>query len=460
MRIVLLGLAVLAAALPSVSAKIAATHRCQATKLLVAAQYNLCRAQADARAARSGAAAVYGRCDQRFLKQWARAEKRAAGACLTTGDEDDVQLATARYSETVAASLGTAPLGSSCSTASIPFSYSYMITNRAKPFATSRADIVPTAPGTLAFFTAPGAYQSQNPMANYVEVTQDVFLERLKADLAKATGSGSLHLGVYVHGLGNYLTDAMTETAQFGCNLAVTGGYPGLLIGFSWPSYGVFESGYYYATEGPPPPPLTPQRSGTIRDNILGSRSSFAAMVKLLEDQVIAGSRTPVELSFLTHSEGNYMLMVGMNTVDPVPHVQHCLMLAADISSVSLQQGEQGQAIADACANVTVYYSGADETIASSDYEFFQYHRQDYSTRLGLVGPHYLPDPAPLSVNVTGVDCSRVTQYPAVFSIVDVHSSYLSIAQILTDQTQTMLGQGFTKRSPIGGTTQGFRLQP
>ena len=460
MRIVLLGLAVLAAVAPSASARTTPARRCQATKLLVAGQYDLCRARADARAARRGAPAVYDRCDKRFRKQWARAEKRAAGACLTAGDEGDVQLATVRHSGAVAASLATPPLGSGCPTASIPFSYSYMITNRAMPFATSGASIVPGAPGSLTFFTAPGAYQSQNPMTNYVEVTQDVFLERLKADLAKAQGSRSLHLGIYVHGLGNYLTDAMTETAQFGCNLAVAGGYPGLLIGFSWPSYGVFDSGLYYATEGPPPPPLIPQRSGTIRDNILGSRSSFAAMVKLLEDQVVAGSMTPVELSFLTHSEGNYMLMVGMSAAEPVPHVRHCLLLAADISSVSLQEGQQGQAIADACGDVTVYYSGADETIASSDYEFFQYHRQDYSTRLGLIGPHYLPDPTPLSASVTGVDCSRVTQYPAVPSIVDVHSSYLSIAQILRDQTQTMLGQRFTKRSAIGGTTQGFRLQP
>ncbi len=459
MRIVLLGIAVLAVAMPA-SAQSTAARRCQATKVMIAAQYNLCRAKADAKAARSATTAVYDRCDARFLKQWAKAEKRADGACLTTGDEDDIQYATARHSQAVASALGTAQT-SGCSNVSVPFAYSYMITNRASPFfTTTRTQIVPAAPGTLTFFTAPGAYQSQNPSNSYVEVTQDVFLQRLKADLALAPANGSLQLGVYVHGLGNTLSDAMSEAAEFGCTLAGTGGYPGLLIGFSWPSYGLFDSGFYYGTVGPPPPPLIPQRSGTIRDNILGSRESFAALMTFLETQVVATSMTPVELAVLTHSEGNYMLMEGLSSAMTLPHLQHCLMLAADISSASLQQGGQGQAIVDACAAVTVYYSGADETVASSNYEYFQYHVQEYSTRLGLIGPHYLPDPAPLPATVTGVDCSQVTQAPAVASIIDVHSSYRTVSQILVDQTQTILGQAATKRVPIPGTAQGFRLRP
>ena len=66
-----------------------------------------------------------------------------------------------------------------------------LITNRATPFATSQPDIVPAAPGVLTFFTAAGAYQTSNPQQSFEEVTQDVFLTRLKADLALAASGGN-----------------------------------------------------------------------------------------------------------------------------------------------------------------------------------------------------------------------------------------------------------------------------
>jgi hypothetical protein len=135
-------------------------------------------------------------------------------------------------------------------------------------------------------------------------------------------------------------------------------------------------------------------------------------------------------------------------------------MLAADVSAVSLQSGEQGQAIAETCGQVTVYYSGADETLNSSNYEFFQYHRQDYPTRLGVIGPYYgFPAPKALNANVVGLDCSAVTVFPAVFSIFYVHSSYLYVPALVLDETQTMLSLPQPKRAAIPGTTQGFTLQ-
>ena len=203
-----------------------------------------------------------------------------------------------------------------------------------------------------------------------------------------------------------------------------------------------------------------PQTSGTIRDNILGSRQSFDVLVQLLESQVVAPSQTPVELSFLTHSEGNYMLMVGLGGLSKPATVAKCLMLAADVSAVSLQSGEQGQAIADTCGQVTVYYSGADETLNSSNYEFFQWHRQDHPTRLGVIGPYYgFPAPKVLNPNVVGLDCSAVTVFPAVFSIIDVHSSYLYVPALVLDEAQTMLSLALPTRAAIPGTTQGFTLQ-
>ena len=437
-------------------------RRCEAAKLSAAGRYQLCLADADARAVAKQAQADYARCDKQLRAKWRKAEQRAGGACPTTSDLPRVRLAATRHGAAIAALIHE-PQGSGvCTAPGVQFAYSYMVTNRATPFATSRSDgIVPSAPGTLTFWTAPGAYQSSDPQTNYTEVTQAVFLERLSADLALATSAGKLHLGMYVHGLGNVFTDAITEAAQFGCALASAGGWPGLLIGFSWPSYDVFESGIYYATAGPPPPPVTPQTSGSIRDNVLGSRQSFDAILQLLDTEVVKTSITPVELSLLTHSEGNYMLMTGLGALTkPVP-VNNCLMLAADISAVSLQDGEQGQAIATTCGQVTVYYSGADETLNSSNYEFFQYHRSDYPTRLGVIGPYYyLPAPKALNPNVTGLDCSAVTVFPAVSSIIYVHSSYLYVPALITDEVQTLLSAAHPKRTAIPGTTQGFVLQP
>lgn len=439
----------------------AKARRCQATKLSAVGRYQLCLADADARAVAKQTTPSYVRCDKQLQAKWQKAEKRAGGTCPTTNDLARIRLAATRHGALIAGQLDGPQTSGVCATPVTSFAYTYMITNRATPYATTKDDIVPGAPGSLTFWTAPGTYQSTSTEGTYEEVTQAVFLERLAADLALASSAGKLHLGLYVHGLGNTFTDALSEAATFGCALATSGSWPGLLIGFSWPSYDLFDSAGYYATTGPPPPPLVPQTSGSIRDNVLGSRQSFDALIQLLETEVVAKAQTPVELSLLTHSEGNYMLMVGLAALSKPATVEKCLMLAADVSAVSLQTAEQGQAISDTCGEVTVYYSGADETLSSSNYEFFQYHRQDFPTRLGVIGPYYgFTAPKALNANVVGLDCSSVTVFPAVFSIVDVHSSYRTVPGILLDQAQTMLSLPHTKRAPISGTSQGFTLQP
>ena len=417
-RTMLLGSVLLLPALAGAANDAAKARRCQATKLSAVGRYQLCLADTDARAVRRQSPPLYPRCDRQLQRKWRKAEQQADGTCPTADDLPRLRLAATRDGAVIASQLDDVAATGVCTAPGVAFTYSYMVTNRATPFATTQADVLPSAPGSLSFWTAAGAYQSSSPKANYQEVTQDVFLTRLKADLARTSSADKLHLGLYVHGLGNVFTDALTEVAQFGCALATTGSWPGLLIGFSWPSYDAFDSAISYATTGPPPPPLTPQQSGSIRDNILGSRQSFDALVQLLDTQVVDTSTTPVELSFLAHSEGNYMLMVGLAGLTKLATVNKCLMLAADVSAVSLQDGEQGQAITTTCGQVTVYYSGADETLNSSNYEFFQYHRSDYPTRLGVIGPYYgFPAPKALNANVVGLDCSSVTVFPAVIAI-------------------------------------------
>jgi esterase/lipase superfamily enzyme len=294
------------------------------------------------------------------------------------------------------------------------------------------------------------------PRLRYQSTARQDFLSRLRADLNRQPGARK-SLGLYIHGLGNLFSDAIVETAAFGCALAHPqgspgSGYPGLVIGFSWPSYASVDSARFYASSPPSPP------SGTIRDNILGSRASFASLVGFLLDGL---HDMPVDLSVLTHSEGNYMLMVGVPavaTARPAARAAHCLMMAADISAVSLQDGQQGQAIADFCDDVAVYYSGADAVLTVSNYEFAQFHVADFPSRLGLIGPYYYANPAALGANVVGIDSSKVT-LDLAGGVISVHSSYRSLPRVLLDLTQTMLGLAPSNRCAIAGTTQGFTLE-
>ena len=81
-----------------------------------------------------------------------------------------MQLAATQHGAAVASLLDKPQVQSSgtCTAPGVQFAYSYMVTNRATPFAPYRSEgIVPSAPGTLTFWTAPGAYQSSDPQTNY-----------------------------------------------------------------------------------------------------------------------------------------------------------------------------------------------------------------------------------------------------------------------------------------------------
>lgn len=313
------------------------------------------------------------------------------------------------------------------------FNNSYIITNRQYPYTwltDSTADVVPLPPGELYFSTADAPYDPSP--GDYTYVTQDSgdFLDALAADLSQTVDDdGHANLAVYVHGLGNTYDDAVTATADFGTALATLGGYQGLLIGFSWPSYSDVVAGFsdYYATGRPPR-----YTSGTIRDNINGSTQSFAAMVRMLLGLGTAGR--PLNLSLLTHSEGNFMLMMGMQALQQEGFsgaIDNAIMMAADISAGMLQQGQGGQAITTFYKQVNVYYSGCDDVLGYSNYYFFPFHDQLYPTRLGLVGPYAYAQAAPVPGHVSGIDCSQVTVNLGL--ITNVHSCYMSVSQIVAD---------------------------
>jgi len=291
-------------------------------------------------------------------------------------------------------------------------SNSYMITNRATPGTTTFQDIKPLSganASSLWWYMSPNpndptvanySPQSSNPTTGPPPSFQTDLIAQLKA-LPKP------QLALYIHGLGNTWSDAVNETGLLGQYLA-NAEFPGLVIGFSWPSYNEGDSAGAYASEYAFPPPGT---SGTIRDNIGGSYESFGNLMSFLENMMAAVPGLTV--SILCHSEGNYMLMTGLYGRTCVM-VQQVILMAADTNNTALQTPVsslvgQGSGITTNAQRVTVYYSANDPTLASSVLSFgslLPFHNPEYGGRLGINGPSF--NYGPQAPNVVGVDCSLV----------------------------------------------------
>ena len=331
-------------------------------------------------------------------------------------------------------------------------SKSYMITNRQDVNGTSPSDTRPLPGGELWFYlstsgphdtnaadykltTGAGGKASTSPPAD--------FLADLQADLNATVTNDTAQLVIFIHGLANSFASGIYDTGTLGTGLAQAG-YGGLVIGFSWPSYGLFESVVDY---------------GGVRKNINGSLESFAsllAMIPTLNAGLPGGAN--LNVSVICHSEGNYMLMQGLNYLYNNPparwqRINNALMLAADINDAALQlpDGQHvgtGWAIARLSNQVTIYYSITDPELALSTVTYAEYHNPDYPGRLGMEGPYSFEQGA-LEINTYGVDCNWVVNPANILWLkmkelipwdVLEHSSYIYIPQILTDMTQTMNG--------------------
>jgi Alpha/beta hydrolase of unknown function (DUF900) len=333
------------------------------------------------------------------------------------------------------------------------FTNSYLLSNRAFPREQSRNCIYPSAPGTLFFFMAPGQYNSNanayraNPNAATL-VIPPAFAAALEKDLKVASANGCPQLTLYVHGLGNYFTDTCNELGTYGTNL-LKQGYKGLVIGFDWPSYGVGDSYFHYGSLPYSFPPTN--TSGTIRDNINGSIDSF---VRLLSYLAYLCKKNNAKLNFICHSEGNYMLMLGMYQLAfPTPFINQSLLLAADINTGALQVKSysppwsgQLSTLGPYATGTTVYWSSQDDVLPSSD-GWTTYHNPSFSKRLGLHGPasfNVNSDKGDqLMSNTYSLDCSLVVNRTVmnkngVPPSVTVHSGYFYIPQVLQDMAQTL----------------------
>ena len=327
------------------------------------------------------------------------------------------------------------------------FTNSYVISSRTSVSATSYADITPLPSGQLWWLSAANpAGSSSNPTATDFDPASGVtasstppadFLAALKADLAIAAGNGFPQLTVVIHGLSTLFDTAIAQTAGlidgFRSSPSV---YGGLLMVFDWPSYDAFDSMDKYS-----PTPWTfpvPAVAGTIRGNIACTVPAFTNFMTFLQ-----GLSSQYKINFICHSEGNYMMNLGINAqpASAKGFLNQVLMAAADINNGAFQPNTgQGLCVANQSQQVTIYYSSGDDLLPLSE-GLTNHHNPTYPARLGFEGPASL---AEMPQNLVAVDCATVVnetvleQYQGISS--DSHSLYYYVPQIHQDWSQTLMG--------------------
>jgi esterase/lipase superfamily enzyme len=251
-------------------------------------------------------------------------------------------------------------------------------------------------------------------------------------------------VSIFIHGLATRCEDeALPDTAKIGQCL-YENGYPWLLVGFSWPSYGESESAGAYGPDYQWPPVAMP---GTIRGNINGSVDSFISLLNVIgsiqESLLFQGHKLRVNL--MCHSEGNYMAMLGMYGYASATQsvtIDQIVLLAADINdgvfvaSNSSPNKGQGKWMSQIAEQVTAYYSVNDPDLKEAN-RVTHLHNTDYPNRLGLSGPVSYSD---VLSNVVGVDCSDFVSH---------HMDYLQQVQILQDLTAVFNHQPPADRTAV-----------
>jgi hypothetical protein len=356
------------------------------------------------------------------------------------------------------------------------FANSYILTTRSQPAATTKSQIFPLPNGALWWYTAPQQYDPE-VMAYSAVGSQPsaspppAFLAMLESDLQIAIINGFPQLTLVIHGLANLFGDSIAELAALGSGLQQYAQYYGLVISFDWPSYDEIES-FLPSNYAPLPyrfPPST--TSGTIRGNINGSVQAFGTLIAMLQQ---LQQKLGIGINIVCHSEGNYMMMLGMNAHPnvPSPILGQVLLVAANINNGALLPSSssppytgQGAPIAVLSDQVTVYYSFRDDVLPWSKDFLKIFHNPSYHDRLGLEGPSSYANLLP---GAYGVDCSAVIsktviqQIPQVPPVTTAHSAYFHIPQVLQDWAQTLQGTApanVVNRTPVAGATNAFVMQ-
>jgi len=89
---------------------LSAADKCEAAKLKATGKYGLCRLAAEAKAVKTGSAADFTKCEDKFSDKWGSAESHAGGMCPSTGDEAAIRGFVVLHAADVAAALDGGPL--------------------------------------------------------------------------------------------------------------------------------------------------------------------------------------------------------------------------------------------------------------------------------------------------------------------------------------------------------------
>lgn len=329
----------------------------------------------------------------------------------------------------------------------------YMISNRAYDAAKGTYGDTVAPGGALTFFTAPVSSSS------FVAVDYETWFRALQTDLnnsrqfgiVRGPGGGFAgHLPAppavatfFFHGFGVSFSAAETDFTTYFTNLASDqgGGYPGVLVGFDWPSNVGFEA---------------------AKQNARTSASeSFPLLAAVLRE--IRQSQATY-LGALCHSMGNYLMFAGApylidNGVQPFDEL---LCVAAMLESTGFNSASSATYCASVVSvgnRVTLYNSVHDDVLPLAEDPGF-----DGYPELGIYGPGY--DDCLLD-RVVGVDCSAVVneanakKYEAGQPRILTHIAYFFIPETLADIAQTLTGaatSSLTDRRPIAGSAVGFLM--
>jgi hypothetical protein len=301
------------------------------------------------------------------------------------------------------------------------------------------------AGGALTYFTAPVT----NP-SDFSEVDYQTWLQALTSDIESSRqsgGGGALLPGFatfFFHGFGVSFDAAMTDFGTYFTNLASDqgGAYPGVLVGFDWPSNVGFQ---------------------TAKQNAQTTAAESFPLLAAVVDQI---RNMAVYLGAICHSMGNYLMYEGASQLvdNGQTRFDEILCVAAMLESTAFNSPSSMtycQDIVDAAANrVTLYYSVHDDVLPDAEAPDL-----DGYPELGIYGPGY---DACLLDEVVGVDCSAVVnqanakKYETGRLRPLTHIAYFFIPETLYDIGQTLLGtttDEMTDRRPIAGSTVGFMLK-
>jgi Protein of unknown function (DUF1566) len=97
-------------ALASAASGLTAAEKCESAKLKEAGKYGFCRMRAEAKAAKTGEAPDYSKCDHTYGLKWPAIESAGGGMCPSIGDQAALEAFIAKHTDDVAAALAGGPL--------------------------------------------------------------------------------------------------------------------------------------------------------------------------------------------------------------------------------------------------------------------------------------------------------------------------------------------------------------